>query len=343
MTGARMTMPLQRACPDYVFANAGGRGYYVPDYGRDLLSRLETHRSELSVAEYTSLLFDLQALVRAGSVSAGEALQWVRLASEASDRHVVLAAVELAEFVGNTFVADAGQPQFASFVRAVFGSRARSLGFAPKPGESDDDQLMRRELLRFVAPQDPDLATEARRLALAWIKDRKAVDPGIADVVLVSAGRTGDATVFDAMLAEAKTSHDRLDRRYLMMALFSFGDPALARKGMAILLDPDFDVRESWNALRSEFFWNPARRAPNDFIMANFDALAKTVARDAPEGWPMYASGLCTETDRAAVGHFWKDRASQYAGADRTLATALEAIQICTSVRSKAGQIDFRL
>jgi len=343
MTGARMTMPLQRACPDYVFANAGGRGYYVPDYGRDLLSRLETHRSELSVAEYTSLLYDLQALVRAGSVSAGEALQWVRLASEASDRHVVLAAVELAEFVGNTFVTDADRPQFASFVRAIFGSRARSLGLAPKPGESDDDQLMRRELLRFVAPEDPELAVEARRLALAWIKDRKAVDPGIADVVLVTAGRTGDATVFDAMLAEAKMSHDRLDRRYLMMALFSFSDPSLARKGMAILLDPDFDVRESWNALRSEFFWNPARHAPNDFIMANFDALAKTVARDTPEGWPMYASGLCTETDRAAVSHFWKDRASQYAGADRTLATALEAIQICTSVRSKAGQIDFRL
>ena len=52
---------------------------------------------------------------------------------------------------------------------------------------------MRRSLLRFVAPYDPALAAEARRLALAWIADRKAVDPGLVDVVLVTAARTGDA------------------------------------------------------------------------------------------------------------------------------------------------------
>ncbi len=166
------------------------------------------------------------------------------------------------------------------------------------------------------------------------MRDRNAVDPGLVDVVLVTATRTGDAALFDALLAEARATQDRLARRYLMMALFAFTDPALAQKGLALLLDPAFDVRESWTALQNGYWWNPTRGATNEFIIANFDALAKTVERDTPGHWPVYASGLCAESDRAALAAFWKERAPRYAGADRELANALEAIELCTRVRA---------
>jgi len=166
------------------------------------------------------------------------------------------------------------------------------------------------------------------------MRDRKAVDPGLVDVLLVTAARTGDAQLFDALLAEAKSTQDRLERRYLQMALFAFTDPALAQKGLALLLGPAFDVRESWTALQNVHWWNPTRRAINDFIAANFDALAKTVERDTPGQWPVYASGLCAEADRAAVASFWTERAPRYAGADRELANALESIELCTRVRA---------
>ena len=71
--------------------------------------------------------------------------------------------------------------------------------------------------------------------------------------------------------------------------------------------------------------------------MANFDALAKTVSRDSPGGWPHYASGLCSEQDRAALAAFWKDRTQTYAGTERNLAQALESIGLCTRLRSAAG------
>jgi len=338
MTEKSMTLPLKGGCPAYVFANAGGRGYYVPDYRDNLLARLAARHEAMSTAEYTSLLYDLQALVRSGSVKSAQAMSWVALAAAADDRHVVLAAANLAEFAGNTLVADADRPQFSSFVRRVFGPRARVLGFASKPGETDDDQLMRRELLRLVAPEDPELSAEARRLALAWIKDRTTLDPGLVDVVLVTAGRTGDAAMFDALLAEAKATEDRLDRRNLMMALFAFTDPLLAQRGMALLLDPAFDARESWTALNRGHYWNPTRRATSEFIMSNFDALARTVGPDAPGRWPEYASGLCSEIDKSALTAFWSGRVKNYPGAERELAQAVEAIQICARVRSNAGR-----
>jgi len=334
MTEPTANIPLAGACPAFVFANAGGRGYYVPNYGDELLAKLARHRNALSVAELASLVHDLKALMRAGAMSSASAMQWVRHAAGARERHVVNAAIDLAEFAGNTVVTDADRPKFSRFVREVFGPRAKALGFVPKAGESDDDQLLRRSLLRLVAPADPALAAEARRLARAWVRDRNAVDPGLVDVILVTAGRTGDAALFDTLLVEAKATQDRLERRYLMMALFAFTDPLLAQKVLARLLDPAFDVRESWTALQNGFWWNPSRRATNDFIMANFDALAETVSNEAPGGWPFFGSGLCTESDRAQLAAFWKERVARYASADRELAGAIEAIDLCARVRA---------
>ncbi len=336
MTETATTIPLGVDCPAYVFANAAGRGYYVPDYRDDLLTRLARHRKALSAAEYASFLYDLKALIRSGAVDPTVAFEWVRFAAAERDRHVVLAAVDLTQFARDALFSDADRPTFSAFVRAVFGPRARALGFAPKLNESDDDQLLRRALMTLVAPEDPVLAAKARELALAWISDRKAVDPGLVDAVLITAARTGDAAMLNALMDAARTTQDRLDRRYLMMALFAFTDPALAQKGLALLLDPAFDVRESWTALRNVFYWIPARRATNDFIMANFDELTKTVARDAPGFWPHYASGLCSERDRADVEAFWQQRIKTYVGSDRELAQAVEAIRVCTQVRARA-------
>ena len=90
----------------------------------------------------------------------------------AQDRHVVDAAVDLAQFADNALVDDASRAAFDRFVRRVFGARARALGFAPKPGESDDDQLLRRSLCGWSHPSTRRSSAEARRLARAWLADR---------------------------------------------------------------------------------------------------------------------------------------------------------------------------
>jgi alanyl aminopeptidase len=250
---------------------------------------------------------------------------------------VVRAAIELATFVRDTLVGDAERAQFAAFVRQVFGNRARALGYAPRLSEGDDDQLLRRSVIRFVAPEDPTLAAEARQLAMAWIGDRKAIDPGMVDSVLIIAAQTGDAPTFDALLAEAKATSDGLDRRNLMVALLAFTDPTLARRGLGVMLDPAFDVREAGTAL-----WIsssiPPRRDTHEFIAANFDAMAARVSRDTPGYWPAYAAGLCTERDRAAVQAFWQNRIVNYAGGERTLKQALEQIQLCVGLRAAQKQ-----
>jgi len=333
LTEPKGELDVGRACPAYVVANAGGRGYYLPAYDADLLARLARHRDALTPAEYASVLYDLRALVRAGSVPGAQALEWASAASRSRDRHIMVAAIALASFVRDELVSDDERARFSTFVRREFAPRARALGFAPRRGESDDEELLRRSLLGFAAPEDPALAAEARRLARKWLGDRKAVDAGLADTLLLIAARTGDAKLFDAMLAEARRTSNRLDRRNLMIALDAFGDPALARRGLGLLLDPQIDIRDAMTALGLAASRTPPSRVPHAFIVEHFEALAARVDADAPGGWPGYAANLCSEADRDDVARFWQRRVTSYAGGERNLAQTLESIASCSRLR----------
>ncbi|HEX6795063.1 MAG TPA: M1 family metallopeptidase, partial [Casimicrobiaceae bacterium] len=138
-------------CPAFVFANAGARGYYIPEYSPSLLADLRLHRQVLTTAELASLVYDMRPLLRAGAVDVAQALDWVRVGAAADERSVVAAAIEVARFIRDVAVTPKTRPRFDRFVQHVFGRRARSLGFIARPGESDDDALLRRGLLRFAA------------------------------------------------------------------------------------------------------------------------------------------------------------------------------------------------
>ena len=166
MTEPTATLALPGGCPPVVFAERA-RCRLLRRRLRHRPARSVSHasRSALTAPELASLLHDLEANVRVGHRHAAEAMRWVRRGATSHSRAVVEAAVGLVEFADNTLVDDASRPAFGRIVRRVFGARARALGFAPRPGESDDDQLLRRSLLWLVAPVDPALSADARRLA----------------------------------------------------------------------------------------------------------------------------------------------------------------------------------
>ena len=337
LTKPRATLALEgNACPAFVVANAGGRGYYVPEYDAAMLERLRERPGVLTTPERASLVYDVQPMLRAGAIDAAQALDWVRTAAASRDRSVVAAAIGAASYLRDNAVAAPSRARFERFVARVFGQRTRALGFVAKPGESDDDTLLRRALLRFAGPGDPVVAREARRLALAWIRDPKAVDPTVADTALYVAARSGDASLFDAMAKALRKARDTVDRRNLMVALLSFRDPALERRALGLLLDPALDVREVTTALSIAVDIGPPSRVPYDFIAAHFDALAARVDREAPGGWPRYAGALCGMRDRAAVEAFWQpSRLARYEGAAHNLAEALESIDACVRLRER--------
>jgi hypothetical protein len=138
----------------------------------------------------------------------------------------------------------------------VYGGRARDLGWKTKAGENEDVRFLRPALLNVLANQgeDSELIAQAKKLALAWLDDHKAVDPDMVRVVLTTAARHGDRDLFDRIRAAAKKETAENFRGNLLFSLGLFQDPEILKAALPIVLSDDFDSRESVDML-----FTPAR------------------------------------------------------------------------------------
>ena len=168
-------------CPSWVLANDGEVGYYRAVYRGDSLEKLlAVADKELTVPERVGLLRDIDALAAGGATSMGQALALAPRFANDPNRYIVQATIRIATDAGENVLPDALRPAYARYVSKTFGPRARALGFTGKPGEDEDTRLLRSSLVPYVTKDgdEPELQAEAKRLALAWLADRSAVDGG---------------------------------------------------------------------------------------------------------------------------------------------------------------------
>ncbi len=337
LTGEKGALPLAGPCPERVVANAASTGYYRVLYKGSMLGKvLADSGKHLSTAERVGVLTDVAALARTGDVPMATALALVPALAGDPDRQVVEAVVRIAASPRDLFVTDDLRPNYRRFVADTFGARAHTLGFRSKPGENEDTKLLRSAVIGLVAEDadDPALVSEATSLARKWLTDRSAIEPEMLPTVLTVAARHGDAELFTAFLAAAKSSKDRRERWRLLAALGSFRDPSVQRLALNLTLSPDFDARESLIVLREAASDRATREGVWAFLKANFSVLAARLPRESPAGFPQLAAGFSDEAHRADVAAFFKDKAPSYTGGPRRLAQTLEQIQLKAALRA---------
>jgi alanyl aminopeptidase len=334
----RMDLPA-KACPAWVAGNAGEVGYYRVDYGGDLLAQaLQDGGKRLLPAERAGALGDAGALVRGGELPAAEALGMAAEFAADPNWRVETSAADLAESFSSHLVPDALRPNYQRYIRDAFGARARQLGWTPKPGESDDDRLLRPKLVGRVAQEGEDqaLIEEARRLAGLWLKDHAVVEGEAAGAVLDTAAQFGDTALFDAFLSAAKSEKSSRDKQRLISALGLFRDPALVRRALALTLSPAFDPRETMGLLFSPLEYEATRALPLEFVKQHFDELVARLPRgagsDAGARLPDVGSAFSSQARRDEVEAFFASRIQQFIGGPRRLAQTLEAIEVSTAV-----------
>jgi len=339
---AEMKLTHAKSCPAWVMANDAESGYYRVLYSGDLLDKLLADRgSHLDLAEKVGVLGDISALVRSGDLPAVKAVALVEPFTSDSDYRVV------AETVGIAAAAFASAPDelraaIGRFYAKVYGERARQLGWTAKPGESDDLQSLRIQLVSLVAiaGKDQQLVEEAKVLALRWLDDHSAVSPRIAGLVLSVAVRDGDQALFDRLHAAALKAQDRRERGQLINAMGMFQNPEIIRQRMNLVLTDEFDLRETFGAF---LFRAPeeSRKMPFEFVKQNLDALLKKLPRevggDFAADLPRVGGGFCNAADRAELDAFFKPKVEQYTGGPRNLAQTLEGIDLCIARRQAAG------
>ncbi|MGB9484644.1 MAG: M1 family metallopeptidase [Terriglobia bacterium] len=324
-------------CPAWVEANAGAAGYYFGLYEGNLLNALlQDDAQVLTLPEKVGLVGNLSSLTRSGKIPLGRALALAPSLAQDPARQVVTKTMEITTGLQDNLVSKDLLPRYRQYLLDVYGGRARDLGWKTKAGESEDARLLRPALLRVLANQgqDSELIAQAKKLALAWLDDHKAVDPDMVGVVLTTAARYGDRDLFDRMHAAAKKEKEESFRGTLLFSLGSFQDPEILKAALPIVLSDEFDSRESFGILFAPAQRRQTRDFAYDFVKQNWDRLIAKLPTDSGSFLPYVAGGYCDSQHRQDVESFFSGRSTKYTGGPRILTQVLEGIDLCVAYKN---------
>jgi len=338
---SEMVLTEAKSCPSWILANDGETGYYQVGYNEALLEKtLADKGSHLSLSERVGVLGNVDSLIGTGDISPRVALKLAVEFSNDPNGQVVASTVDIASMVKGKVVPDELRAKGAQFVRQVFGKRATELGWAGKPGESEDIRLLRQKLVPFVAGvgEQKELIDEAAKLARSWLDTHSGIPQEMINAVLHVAAEFGNQELFDRFHDAVLKEKDQRQRSRLLSALGAFRDPKLARASLELLLSKDFDPRESFFALLfGPLAYMETRELPFQFVKQNLDQLLTRLPReiggDYAADFAFTGTGFCDASHRSEVQDFFQDRVKAYAGGPRNLAQVLEVIDLCIAER----------
>ena len=327
------------ACPAWLVLNAGGTGYYRVAHTGDGLDR-QIAAPDLSVGERLVLLDDARGLHDAGQLSGAQVQALLQAHADQPSREISEAAMALLLHL-HPLVTPVQQAAWAARWQALFGDRARALGWQPRPDESDDERLLRSRLLPAVAVYGDDAALrdQARQLAQAWLADRQTLSTDLRGPVLATAARAGEGAadretetqgLFDALLVALRQGSDRNEREDLLTALGSFQMPALAERARQLLLDPAIDIRDSlWPLLGAQSRSAAVRADALAFVTRHHAALVNRLGRDESAWLPSAFTSGCSSAEAQRIETAFAASAATFTGGQQVLVRTLEAVRLC--------------
>jgi alanyl aminopeptidase len=326
-----------------VEGNDRALGYYRVAYSPPLLASLVAGdvQKRLSVAERVDFLGNAQSLADTGKLPEASALQLVDTFHIDADPHITKQALAMALAVNEHLVPQRLLPNYQRFLRKNFAARAHELTWAAKPGESDDERLLRPTLLRDIATYGADmqLVRQARQLAEHWLHDHSSVNPNLVSAVMNTAAYYGDRALFDEVLADLKRTHDRLQRRSLIAALSAFREPALIEAAKNALLSGDIPFIEGSSLLFAGQSSDATRAIPLTFLEAHYqqvmDKRPTGGGFDFAAQLPRVGESYCDASSKRKLAAFFEPRVGKVLGGPRVLAQVLENIDVC--IASKAA------
>ncbi|MFT3805902.1 M1 family aminopeptidase [Arenimonas sp.] len=335
------------SCPDFVMPNADGAGYYRFAMSPGDQKNLESNFDRLNEREQRAFSDSLEAAFDAGAIDAPAFLSASTPLANAPVRQTAMSPVgNIGWMIGNLARDETQKQALRAHLARIYGPRLAALGTSPRPGDSDDDRLMRNSLVNLMAEtaKEPKLRAElaAKGRAVLGLGGDKAlhldaVAPDQRALALRMAMQEGGAEVFDAMTAHLASTQDPQLRGQLLGAMSDAKDPALVERMHEMALKPGKlrrnELRFATGAGDTET--DAGRKARREWLDANFEAIQ---AQLAPGGATLvygYTSGMCSDSEAATVEPKFAERLRNLEGGPRTLAQSIEGIKLCAALKEK--------
>jgi puromycin-sensitive aminopeptidase len=333
------TVALPARAPDWLYGNAAAGGFYRVRHDADSLAALLRTLEALSAVERLALVGDQWALVRAARAPVESFLDLADALGDEPD-HDVLDGVAGALAVLDEQVLEPGSPEQAEFrawISRRFGPALASLGWEAADGEADEVRLRRAALVRLVGgvAEAPDVLAEARRRLDAYLGDRAALEPNLADPVAALAARVGDGALYDRYRDVASAARTPQEQRRFLLNLASFRTRGEIERTLAALLTPEIPTQDV-AFLLMRLFGNPAARAAAwRFLRRRWAAVRKRIP-------PLMLSRLVDATPSLRTQRYAREvrdffRAHPIPEAARAVRQALERFRLNAELRRRTA------
>ena len=233
------TAPVSRTAPagSTPLVNAGQTGYFRSRYSGELATRIAGAFPLLQPEDQLGLIYDSLALGQAGYEPMGDFMAIARSAQAAGDPVVLKALTQQLAAVDDLYERQPGQTAFRAFARARLEPALARLGWDAKPGEPDNDALLRTTLLTTLGGlDDPAVVAEAKRRFAAWLAAPGSLTGTTRQTVLRIVADHADARIWDQLHTLAQSATDPTDKTRFYRYLGVSHDPALADRALALAL-----------------------------------------------------------------------------------------------------------
>jgi aminopeptidase N len=325
-------------CPSFLYANQDEGGYYRVALTRADLDKLTgAALAKLSEAERFGVISNGWAEVWSGDLPASDFLGMLPRFKKETSLLVWQQILDALAEADRAVISDAARPAFAKLVRDLVGPTARRVAWTARKNEPEDEHLLRASALLALGRlgDDADTIARARRIADAWLADPASTDADVGASAVMIAAKRGDTSLFDRLVATAKSTKSADVRRMVLRGLSSFDDPALARRALDVTLDGTIKQQD----LHFYLHQLASRRAIRDVVVkwveTRLDDLAKVAPQFVLSDLPEVAATLC-DADRAhAFEVFLGPRLRSVEGVDQNLKKSVEQSVRCSALAGK--------
>jgi len=340
-------MPLDGGCPDWYLPNAQARGYYrvaLADADRQALTRVA---AQLDDREQLAFADAIRSGFERGDVDAAGVLDALGPLAGAKTREAAFALQAELVWIRANLADTASRAAIDAYVEQLYLPRLQALGYLRRAGDSDDDALLRADLVELLARK-----VDSRPVRAALLAQGKAVLAGdgngrlrfaaanydlLGTVLAVTVQELG-ATAVDALIAELARTRDASLRLSLVMALGTTTDPVQGERVREFTLSDAVQTSETARVLGVHQYDPRNREALWAWFQRRYAAvLAHTptfVHGRLPE---LVADGWCTREHARTLVRFFVRDAAKTEGAAQGLRRAEEAILLCAARREKQG------
>jgi aminopeptidase N len=323
-------------CPTWIYPNAGERGYFRFALPPEGLAALTRAARKLPPAERLGLVADVAALLQSGDVPADALVDVLTALRGERDLRVVEQMIAALGHLG-AILDEAARPAFRAFVSSTLGPTARELGFSPKKGESDDRRLTRVRALAALADLGDDawVLGEAEKRAAAWLAAPDDVPADLAQVALSASSRKAGEKRFAALLAAAKKARTPEERAAAVRALGGFGDPALLRRALDLLLKEGLKIQDGFHVFNAALARPAARAVVLGWVKAHFGELRGKVPDFALSRLAGVVETICDGPTLEDASSFFSGALKGTEGGERALVQAAEKAELCIDLRGR--------